>query len=522
METILQPAMLRMENIVKEFPGVKALDNVNFEARAGEVLALVGENGAGKSTLMKVLSGVWPYPSYDGNITINGKLARFYSTKEALGAGVAIIYQELNLIPELTVSENIFLDRQPTSLAGLIDWDKLHFAAQRLLNELHITDIRPTHLIKELTVGKQQLVEIAKALSLQAKILVFDEPTSALTEKEVAELFRIIRKLKQNQVCMVYISHKMEELREIADRVAVLRDGKTIGPIIPIEDISLDEIITRMVGRDIAEMFPKIECQRGQKTLEVKNFSVDHPFLVGEKKVKNVSFCAYQGEILGIAGLMGSGRSELVSGIFGAFPHQTQGEVSLDGQKLSINSPLDGIRHGIALVTEDRKNFGLILKQSITANIVISSLDQVESRLGLIDDLKAARMADQAIKDLGIKARDADVAVETLSGGNQQKVVMGKWLQTHPRVLILDEPTRGVDVGAKVEIYKIMNALLQQGVTIIVVSSDLQEILGICDRILVMREGRLVQDLPRAKASRELIMKYAMHADTVTTPGDAR
>ena len=347
----MSEVVLKMEGIVKEFPGVRALDNVNFEARSGELLALMGENGAGKSTLMKVLSGVWPYPTYEGDIFIRGEKKRFYSTREAEEAGVAIIYQELNLIPELTVAENIFLDRQPTNSLGAIDWRKLNSDTQNLLDELGIRDFKPTDQVKTITVGKQQMVEIAKALSKRASILVLDEPTSALTEKEVFDLFRIIRKLKQDGVCMCYISHKMEEIKQIADRVVVLRDGQTIGDVTPIADITLDQIISRMVGRDIKDMFPKSERKHGEKILEVKNIEVDNPVMPGEKKVKKASFSAYRGEILGISGLMGAGRTELVSAIFGAYPGATHGEVFVDGKKVDIRSPTDAIDHGIALLT---------------------------------------------------------------------------------------------------------------------------------------------------------------------------
>src|SRR3984885_2231409 len=325
--------VLRMEHIVKEFPGVRALDNVNFEARSGEVLALIGENGAGKSTLMKVLGGVWPYPTYQGDIFIHGENRKFHNTREAEQAGVAIIYQELNLIPELSVAENIFLDRQPTNGLGAIDWRRLNSDTRALLDELGIRDFKPTDQVRSLTVGKQQMVEIAKALSKRASILVLDEPTSALTDREVADLFRIIRKLKQDGVCMCYISHKMEEIKQIADRVVVLRDGQTIGNVTPIADITLDQIITRMVGRDIKDMFPPSTRRRGEKILEVRNLSVDHPDLPGEKSVKKASFSAYRGEILGFSGLMGAGRTELVSAIFGACPAATHGGVLIEGKK---------------------------------------------------------------------------------------------------------------------------------------------------------------------------------------------
>lgn len=501
--------VLEMRNIVKDFPGVRALNSVNFEARAGEVLALVGENGAGKSTLMKVLSGVWPYPTYQGDIYIKGQLKQFRNTKDAEASGVAIIYQELNLIPDLTVAENIFLDRQFTGFGGVINWSKLYVEAQKLLDELNITDFKPTDKVKELTVGKQQMVEIAKALSKKATILVFDEPTSALTDKEVAALFKIIRQLKEQGVSMSYISHKMEELQQIADRVIVLRDGKTIGEVTPIAEMTLDQIISRMVGRDIKDMFPKKEFKRGEKVLEVRNFEVDHPALPGEKKVKNASFCAYKGEILGLSGLMGAGRTELVSAIFGAMADQSRGEVYLEGQQVNIRSPQDAIRYGLGLVTEDRKRIGLVLGQSVLQNMTISSLESICNQWGIINASKERNLAQEYVKQLAVKTPGLDVMIDNLSGGNQQKVIIAKWLNTKPRVLILDEPTRGIDVGAKVEIYNLLNKLVEDGVTVIIISSELPEVMGMSDRILVMCEGEIVAELNREQATKELIMEYA-------------
>jgi len=509
----MSEVVLKMAHIVKEFPGVRALDNVSFEARAGEVLALVGENGAGKSTLMKVLGGVWPYPGYQGEIFIKGENRRFYTTREAEESGVAIIYQELNLVPELSVAENVFLDRQPTGILGAIDWRKLNSDTEALLDELGIRDFGPTDQVRHLGVGKQQMVEIAKALSKRARILVLDEPTSAPTDQEVAELFRIIRKLKQDGVCMCYISHKMEEIKEIADRVVVLRDGQTIGDVTPIADITLGQIITRMVGRDIKDMFPAPARQRGEKILEVRNLEVDHPDLPGEKRVRKASFSAYRGEILGIAGLMGAGRTELVSAIFGACPDATHGEVLIAGNKVDIRSPADAIDHGIALLTEDRKALGLFLGQSIAFNTTIASLQTISSRsIGLIDAARERALVENHVARLVVKAHDIDSIVGTLSGGNQQKVILGRWLNAGPKIFILDEPTRGIDIGAKVEIYKLLDRLAGEGVAIIMISSELPEVLGMSDRILVMREGAIVAELTRANATREAIMEFATGA----------
>jgi D-xylose transport system ATP-binding protein len=505
--------VLRMEHIVKEFPGVRALDNVNFEARSGELLALMGENGAGKSTLMKVLGGVWPYPTYQGDIFIEREKKRFYSPRDAEQSGVAIIFQELNLIPELSVAENIFLDRQPTNRFGAIDWRRLNSSTQSLLDELGIRDVKPGDQVRSLTVGKQQMVEIAKALSKRASILVLDEPTSALTDKEVAELFRIIRKLKQDGVCMCYISHKMEEIKQIADRVVVLRDGQTIGDVTPIADITLDQIIARMVGRDIKDMFPRTKRQRGEKILEVRNLWVDHPDLPDEKSVKKASFSAYRGEILGISGLMGSGRTTLVSAIFGAYPGATHGDVLIEGKKADIRSPTDAIDQGIALLTEDRKALGLFLDQPITFNTTIASLQTISTPLtGVIDAGRERALAEKQVAQLGIKAPGIDTMVGTLSGGNQQKVILGRWLNAGPKILIMDEPTRGIDIGAKVEIYKLLDRLAVEGVAVIIISSELPEVIGMSDRILVMSEGAIVCEFTRENASKEAIMEFATGA----------
>ncbi len=498
---------LRMENIVKDFPGVRALNSVNFEARYNEVLALVGENGAGKSTLMKVLSGVWPYPEYQGSIYVNGEEKRFSGTKDAESSGIAIIYQELNLIGDLTVAENILMDRQNTGVFGQINWSSVYSEAQKYLDMLEVDDVKPTDKICDLTVGKQQLVEIAKALSTNAKIIIFDEPTSALSEAEASTLFKTIRRLRDSGVCGIYISHKMDEIAQIADRIAILRDGETIGESCAVDEISLDEIINRMVGRKLNDMYPKENFTRGRKVLEVRDFRVSHPFIPGENIVKGVSFEAYEGEILGIAGLMGSGRSELVTGIFGAFASETSGEVLIDGKSVHIKSPRDAIELGIALITEDRKTFGIIPGQSVSSNMMLCSLESVSNAMGIIDRGKERTVAEDYVNRLSIKVPSLEVSVDKLSGGNQQKVIVSKWLNTKPRILILDEPTRGIDVGAKVEIYRIMNSLVKQGVVVIMISSELQEVVGMSDRVLVMAEGELKACLTKEEISREAIMK---------------
>jgi ABC-type sugar transport system ATPase subunit len=499
--------ILEMKNIIKDFPGVRALDHVNFALEKGEILALVGENGAGKSTLMKVLSGVWPYPTYEGDIYLDDMLVRFENTREAEEAGIGIIHQELNLLPDLSVAENIFLDRQPLNKFGGIKWEELYHNAEKVLARLNM-NIDPRTELGDLTVGKQQMVEIAKALSLDTRILVFDEPTSALTESEVNELFTVINELRASGVSIIYISHKMEEIEEIADSVVVLRDGATIGEKINIDQVTLDEIITRMVGRDINDLFPKKDFQRGEKTLEVKNISVPDPFSPDKKLVDNVSFSAYKGEILGISGLMGAGRTELVNAIFGVYGKKREGEIYLNGQKLKIKSPADAIKNGIALVTEDRKELGLLLDKNLVMNMTLPSIKKFSSKMAM-DNHAERTVAEKYVDELNIKTPSLDVFVEKLSGGNQQKVVIGKWLITDSDVLILDEPTRGIDVGAKTEVYRLMNQLVEEGVTVIMISSELPEIMGMSDRIVVMSEGKKTAELERSEADEETIMKYA-------------
>ena len=510
--------VLKMEHIVKEFPGVRALDDVNFEARSGEVLALMGENGAGKSTLMKVLGGVWPYSSYQGDIFIAGEKRRFRGPRDAMDAGIAIIHQELNLIPELSVAENIFLDRQPPTRFGAIDWRRLNDDASALLAELGLTDVEPTDQVKHIAVGKQQMVEIAKALSKRARILILDEPTSALSDKEVAELFRVIRKLRQDGACLCYISHKMEEIAQVADRVVVLRDGRTIGEPAAISEITLDQIIARMVGRELKEMYPTGVRRRGDKILEIKHLAVDHPSLPGTRKIEAVSFSACRGEILGLCGLMGSGRTTLVSAIFGALPNATHGEVLIEGEKVDIRTPADAIAHGIALLTEDRKALGLFLEQPITFNTTISSLEAISSPpIGYIDAKEERAVTERYIAQLNVKASGADAIVGTLSGGNQQKILLARWLNSNPKIFILDEPTRGIDIGAKVEIHKLLDRLAEQGVAIIMISSELEELLGMSDRILVMNDGRIVSEFTRQNANREAVMEWATGARRAET-----
>ncbi|WP_026487279.1 sugar ABC transporter ATP-binding protein [Caldanaerobius polysaccharolyticus] len=495
-----EKTILRMENINKSFPGVNALKNVCFELRKGEIHALLGENGAGKSTLMKILAGV--YPKDSGRIILYDKEVEITNPKMAQDLGISIIFQEFNLLPHLTVAENIFIGREPKSnvLSGFIDDNKMNKDAQKILDTLNL-NIKPTELVRNLSVAEQQMVEIAKALSMDAKILIMDEPTAALTESEIEKLFEIMKQLKQQGVAIVYISHRMEEINVICDRVTVMRDGEYIKTL-NLKDTNIDELITLMVGRSLKEKFPKHQCKRGKKILEVKN-------LTREKVLKNVSFELYEGEILGIAGLMGAGRTELARALFGADKFK-EGEIILDGKSIKINNPCDAIKNGIGYISEDRKREGVLLSLPVDQNITLASLDNICSKAWVIDYKKEKEVAQSFVKSLKIKTPSLSQKVKNLSGGNQQKVALAKWLNiSNLRVLIFDEPTRGIDVGAKVEVYNLMNQLLDQGIGIIMISSELPEILGMSDRILVMHEGKITGELMREEATQEKIMQYA-------------
>jgi D-xylose transport system ATP-binding protein len=463
----MEDYILEMKQINKEFPGVKALKNVNFQVRRGEIHALCGENGAGKSTLMKILSGVYPFGTYTGEIYINGKLQKYHSIRESETAGIAIINQELSVIKQLTIGENIFLGNEPNTF-GIIDWPKLYFETSKWLNEVELK-IRPETPVRNLGVGHQQMVEIAKAISKQAKILLLDEPTAALTESEVATLMGILRRLKTNGVTCIYISHKISEIFQIADSVTVLRDGATIATK-EIGATNENEVIAMMVGRELSDRFPRVEHQSGDIVMEVKNFSVYDPDNPRRKLVDDASFAVRKGEILGIAGLMGAGRTELVNSIFGGFTGNKEGAIYIEGKQVKIQSPLDAIRNGIALVTEDRKRYGLVLEQAVQTNLTLANLPKF-CRRGIINFNEEIRASENSIQQLRIKTPSLATKVNNLSGGNQQKVVVGKWLMTNPKVLIMDEPTRGIDVGAKFEIYNLMNQLKREGVAIVMISS---------------------------------------------------
>lgn len=494
----MDDVLVLMEGIEKTFPGVHALSQCRFDLRAGEVHALVGENGAGKSTLMKVLTGV--YKKDAGKIYIKGREVEIPNPRAAQHLGISIIHQELNLMPHLTVAQNIFIGREPRKAGFILDDAVINEMTERLFAGLHLK-LDPTTRVSELTVAKQQMVEIAKALSFKSEVLIMDEPTAALTEAEIEELFRTIRHLREQGVGIVYISHRLEELKKISDRVTVMRDGRYINTV-NTQESTIDQIISMMVGRTIFETSPEIPESNHQETLlEVRGLNRGNV-------IRNVSFTLKRGEILGVAGLMGAGRTEVARAIFGADPIDS-GEIFVRGRRVQIRSPRDAVRLGIGYLSEDRKRYGLTLGMDVEDNIVLASLRKFLQFLGLVNSNKTSTTAGQVVRALSIKTPSLSQKVKNLSGGNQQKVIVGKWLTADTDILIFDEPTRGIDVGAKSEIYKLLNDLAAQGKGIIMISSELPEILRMSHRIIVMCEGQITGELSSAEATQESIMRYA-------------
>ncbi len=487
--------VLEVKNIWKEFPGVIALKGINETFLKGEVHAIVGENGAGKSTLIKVISGV--FSPNKGDIFLKGKKVRFSSPLDAKSHGIVTIFQELSVLPNLSVAENIFIGREKTSM-GFLSYRDLYKRTEEILKNLDISDISPATITGKLSVAYQQLVEIGRAISGKAEIIIMDEPTSSLTETEVKTLFKIINKLKESGVTVIYISHKLEEIFQIADRVTVMRDGEKVG-IYNIDEVTEDKVVELMVGRKLESYYVKDSSPKDEVVLEVRGFT-------GER-FKNVSFNLKKGEILGFSGLVGAGRTELMMSLFGFLPYE-KGEVFINGKKVNIRSPQDAINHNIGLVPEDRKMQGLILIMTVRENITLPSLDNLKTA-GFIKLAEEAKIAKKMVKDLSIKTPSIEQKTLNLSGGNQQKVVLAKWLNLKPRILILDEPTRGIDVGAKAEIYKLMNDMAKEGISIIMVSSELPEILAMSDRVAVMAEGELTAILEHDEIKEERIMHFA-------------
>jgi putative multiple sugar transport system ATP-binding protein len=500
--------ILEMKDITKLFPGVKALDNVSFRVRRGEIHCLIGENGSGKSTLMKILSGVYPYGEYSGDIVFDGKIQKFTSIRDSEKVGIATIYQELALIPEMTVYENIFLGHE-IKKGGGIDWNETITQAAQMLKRVKL-NINPTTKVKDLGVGKQQLVEIAKALSKSISLLILDEPTAALNEDDSENLLLLIKELKEQGVTCILISHKLKEVTGIADTITVLRDGKSICSLdTRLEKATENTIIKHMVGREIEDIYPKRTNKSfGEKVLELKGWSAYDPN-IGRQILHNVAFNVRKGEIVGIAGLMGAGRTELALSIFGnSRGYITEGDIYVNGEKKRLHSPSEAIEEGIAYVTEDRKGNGLILINDIRTNITLANLSNL-SNSGVVNKNEEIKIANEYKSSLLIKAPSIEQKVGNLSGGNQQKVSLAKWLFVKPNVLILDEPTRGIDVGAKFEIYTLMNKLVAEGMSIIMISSELPEVLGMSDRVYVMSEGQMVGELTQEEATQEKIMQLA-------------
>lgn len=500
--------ILEMKNITKEFPGVKALSNVSFSVAEGEIHGLVGENGAGKSTLMKVLSGVYPYGTYTGDILFDGTTQKFNGIRDSERAGIAIIYQELALVPEMTVYENIFLGNEIKN--GLVvDWNETIKRAGEVLKKVRL-NVNPEMKVKDLGVGKQQLVEIAKALSKNVRLLILDEPTAALNEDDSENLLNLLRDLREHGVTSILISHKLKEVIEIADSVTVLRDGQTICTLnAKKSEVTEAILIKNMVGREINNIYPKRDDkQYGAVVLDVRNWTAYDPAL-GRVILKDVNFNIKKGEIVGIAGLMGSGRTEFALSVFGnPKGYHLKGEIFLKGERKQFGHPSDAIHAGVAYVTEDRKGNGLILIQDVKQNITLANLREISRRF-VVDDNQEVKIANEFKSSLNIKTPTVEQIVLKLSGGNQQKVSVAKWLFVKPDVLILDEPTRGIDVGAKFEIYTIMNKLVSQGMSIIMISSELPEVLGMSDRIYIVSSGRIAGELPIEEATQEKIMQMA-------------
>ena len=506
--------ILEMKGIIKQFPATRALDDVNFVVKRGSIHALVGENGAGKSTLMKILSGIWPYGTYSGEVIYEGEVCKFTKIKDSEEKGIVVIHQELALVPYMTIGENMFLGNE-RGRKWAINWDETYAEADKYLKMVGLTESSKT-LIKDIGVGKQQMTEIAKALAKKAKLLVLDEPTSSLNEEDSKALLDMLLEFKKQGMTSIIISHKLNEISYVADDITILRDGKTIETLVKgVDDISENRIIRGMVGREMSDRFPERNGVKiGDVALEVENWNVYHPIYTEKKVVDNVSFNVRKGEVVGFSGLMGAGRTELAMSLFGhSYGTNITGTIKIHGKEVKLHSPRQSIDAGLAYVTEDRKGSGLILSNSIAVNTTLANLKGVTSR-GVINPEKELAIADEYRQKLRTKTPSVQLNVSTLSGGNQQKVLLSKWMYTEPDILILDEPTRGIDVGAKYEIYTIINELVAEGKSVILISSELPEILGMSDRIYVLNEGRIVGEFGRGQADQEKIMSCIISSDS--------
>ncbi|MGY3870463.1 xylose ABC transporter ATP-binding protein [Aeromonas crassostreae] len=504
------PYLLEMKNITKAFGAVKAVDSVSLSLNAGEVMSLCGENGSGKSTLMKVLCGIYPYGTYEGEIWFAGEKLQAGHIRDTERKGIAIIHQELALVKHLTILENIFLGAE-MSRYGVLDYDTMTLRCQKLLAQVSL-NISPDTRVGDLGLGQQQLVEIAKALNKQVRLLILDEPTASLTEKETDILLRIIRELQDHGIACVYISHKLNEVKAISDTICVIRDGKPIGTR-EAALMSEDDIITMMVGRELTALYPNEPHQTGEEILRVEHLTAWHPLNRQIKRVNDISFSLHKGEILGIAGLVGAGRTEAVQCLFGVWPGKSQGEIFIDNKSVKVSNCQQAISHGIAMVPEDRKRDGIVSVMAVGQNITLASLNQFSGALTSLDDAAEQSCILKSIQRLKVKTSTPELAIGRLSGGNQQKAILARCLLLNPRILILDEPTRGIDIGAKYEIYKLINQLVQQGIAVIVISSELPEVLGLSDRILVMHEGRIKANLVNNNLTQEQVMEAALRSD---------
>ncbi len=504
--------LLETKNITKEFPGVKALDNVSLDIKEGEIHALVGENGAGKSTLMNVLSGIYPYGTYEGQVIFNGKECKFHGIKDSEQQGIVIIHQELALIPYLSIGENMFLGNEQ-GVPAKIDWNKTYAKATEYLNKVGLKE-SPRTLIKDIGVGKQQLVEIAKALAKNVTLLILDEPTASLNETDSKKLLDLLLEFKKQGMTSIIISHKLNEVSYVADRITIIRDGAVIQTMDKTsQGFSEDTIISGMVGRSISDRFPKRTPQIGDVCFEVKNWCADHEIYEGIHVCDNININLRKGEVVGISGLMGAGRTEFAMSVFGrSYGTNIHGQIFMNGKEVKFPTVQDAIDHGVAYVTEDRKGNGLILSNPIRENTTLARLPKV-SKYGILDKDKEQHVAEEYVKKLKTKCSSVSQLVGNLSGGNQQKVLLGKWMFAEPEVLILDEPTRGIDVGAKYEIYCIINQLVAEGKSVLLISSEMPELIGMCDRIYIMNEGKIVGEVAQKDATQETIMACILQAE---------
>ncbi|MCQ2579359.1 MAG: ATP-binding cassette domain-containing protein [Treponemataceae bacterium] len=504
--------LLEMKNITKTFPGVKALSDVNLQVEQGEIHALVGENGAGKSTLMNVLSGIYQFGTYEGDILFEGNVCKFEKIKDSEAKGIVIIHQELALVPQLTIGENMFLGNERGSTAR-IDWDETFAKADEYLKLVGLEESSRT-LIKDIGVGKQQLVEIAKALAKNVRLLILDEPTSSLNESDSKKLLDLLLEFKKNGMTSILISHKLNEVSYVADKITIIRDGKSIETLEKgKDDISESRIVAGMVGRTITDRFPKREPKIGEVSFEVQNWNVDHPIYEGRKVCKDINIKVHKGEVVGISGLMGAGRTEFAMSVFGhSYGRNIHGKVFINGKEVHLKTVREAINNKLAYVTEDRKGNGLVLSNPISINTTLAKLDKISKNLVIDKDLEF-KYSNEYKEKLKTKAPSVNQLVGNLSGGNQQKVLLGKWMFADPDILILDEPTRGIDVGAKYEIYCIINQLVAEGKSVIMISSELPEVLGMSDRIYVMNEGKIIAEMSKEEASQEAIMSCILKSD---------